>query len=184
MREMSMLRHVTATRSHKNNDTAKNLGQSMREMSMHRYVTATRSHKNNDTAKNLGQSTREDEYAQTCDSNGLLLWSHQWPFPAFSVKGRFVRNKDKLSIRINIIFWANFISPILRLSETMEISEIRVLMKYEFHRGATTRQAVANINSVFGIPMATKSTVARWFQKFRSEISTCLMNHVVDPRLR
>ncbi|GFT10400.1 hypothetical protein NPIL_455991, partial [Nephila pilipes] len=48
-----------------------------------------------------------------------------------------------------------------RLSETMEISEIRVLMKYEFHRGATTRQAVTNINSVFGIQVATNATVAR-----------------------
>ncbi|GFS69814.1 mariner-7 protein [Nephila pilipes] len=55
-----------------------------------------------------------------------------------------------------------------RLSETMEISEIRVLMKYEFHRGATTRQAVANINSVFGIQVATNATVARRFKKFRS----------------
>ncbi|GFT73497.1 planarian mariner-8 gene [Nephila pilipes] len=50
----------------------------------------------------------------------------------------------------------------------MEISEIRVLMKYEFHRGATARQAVANINSVFGIQVATNATVARWFKKFRS----------------
>ncbi|GFT73398.1 mariner-7 protein [Nephila pilipes] len=50
----------------------------------------------------------------------------------------------------------------------MEISEIRVLMKYEFHRGATTRQAVANINSVFGIQVATNATVARCFKKFRS----------------
>ncbi|CAK9826066.1 Histone-lysine N-methyltransferase SETMAR [Anthophora retusa] len=50
----------------------------------------------------------------------------------------------------------------------MEISEIRVLMKYEFHRGATTRQAVFNINSVFGIQVATNATVARWFKKFRS----------------
>ncbi|GFU21154.1 mariner-1 protein, partial [Nephila pilipes] len=53
-----------------------------------------------------------------------------------------------------------------RLSETMEISEIRVLMKYEFHRGATTRQTVTNNNSVFGIQEATKATVARWFKKF------------------
>lgn len=50
----------------------------------------------------------------------------------------------------------------------MEISEIRVLMKYEFHRGATTRQAVSNINSVFGIQVATNATVSRWFKKFRS----------------
>ncbi|GFT43873.1 dynein regulatory complex subunit 5 [Nephila pilipes] len=50
----------------------------------------------------------------------------------------------------------------------MEISEIRVLMKYEFHRGATTRQAVANINSVFGIQVATNATVARRLKKFRS----------------
>ncbi|GFT45264.1 histone-lysine N-methyltransferase SETMAR, partial [Nephila pilipes] len=41
-------------------------------------------------------------------------------------------------------------------------------MKYEFHRGATTRQAVADINSVFGIQVATNATVARWFKKFRS----------------
>ncbi|GFU49913.1 histone-lysine N-methyltransferase SETMAR [Nephila pilipes] len=50
----------------------------------------------------------------------------------------------------------------------MEISEIRVLMKYEFLRGATTRQAVVNINSVFSIQVATNATVARWFKKFRS----------------
>ncbi|GFU12114.1 histone-lysine N-methyltransferase SETMAR, partial [Nephila pilipes] len=55
-----------------------------------------------------------------------------------------------------------------RLSEIMEISEIRLLMKYEFHRGATTRQTVANINSVFGIQVATNATVARWFKKFCS----------------
>ncbi|GFT37864.1 histone-lysine N-methyltransferase SETMAR [Nephila pilipes] len=41
-------------------------------------------------------------------------------------------------------------------------------MKYEFHRGTTTRQAVGNINSVFGIQVATNATVARWFKKFRS----------------
>ncbi|GFT14593.1 planarian mariner-8 gene [Nephila pilipes] len=41
-------------------------------------------------------------------------------------------------------------------------------MKYEFHRGITTRQAVANINSVFSIQVATNATVARWFKKFRS----------------
>ncbi|GFU50352.1 planarian mariner-8 gene [Nephila pilipes] len=41
-------------------------------------------------------------------------------------------------------------------------------MKYEFHRGATTRQAVANINSVFIIQVTTNATVARWFKKFRS----------------
>ncbi|GFT80878.1 histone-lysine N-methyltransferase SETMAR [Nephila pilipes] len=52
----------------------------------------------------------------------------------------------------------------------MEISKIRVLMKYEFHRGATTRQAVANNNSVFGIQVATKATVARWFKKFCSGV--------------
>ncbi|GFS28331.1 mariner-7 protein [Nephila pilipes] len=50
----------------------------------------------------------------------------------------------------------------------MEISEICVLMKYEFHRGATTRQAVANINCVFGIQVATNATVVRWLKKFRS----------------
>jgi len=50
----------------------------------------------------------------------------------------------------------------------MENSEIRVLMKYEFHRGATTRQAVDNINSVFPTQVATNATVARWFKKFRS----------------
>ncbi|GFT94038.1 mariner-7 protein [Nephila pilipes] len=50
----------------------------------------------------------------------------------------------------------------------MKISEIRVLMKYEFHRGATTRQAVPNINSVFGIQVAANATVARWLKKFRS----------------
>ncbi|GFS69317.1 histone-lysine N-methyltransferase SETMAR, partial [Nephila pilipes] len=55
-----------------------------------------------------------------------------------------------------------------RLSEIMEISEIHLLMKYEFHRGAITRQTVANINSVFGIQMATNTTVARWLKKFRS----------------
>ncbi|GFT25148.1 mariner-1 protein [Nephila pilipes] len=47
----------------------------------------------------------------------------------------------------------------------MEISEIRVLMKYEFHHATTTRQAVANIN---GIQVATNATVVRWFKKFRS----------------
>ncbi|GFT50227.1 histone-lysine N-methyltransferase SETMAR, partial [Nephila pilipes] len=51
----------------------------------------------------------------------------------------------------------------------MEISEIRVLMKYEFYRGATIRQAIASINSVIGIQVATNATVARWFKKFRSE---------------
>ncbi|GFS64588.1 mariner-7 protein [Nephila pilipes] len=50
----------------------------------------------------------------------------------------------------------------------MEISEIRLLKKYEFHRGATTRQAVANINSAFPILVATNATVARWLKKFRS----------------
>ncbi|GFS43808.1 mariner-7 protein [Nephila pilipes] len=50
----------------------------------------------------------------------------------------------------------------------MEISEIRVLMKYEFHHGATTRQAVAKINSVIGIQVVTNYTIARWFKKFRS----------------
>ncbi|GFS88341.1 planarian mariner-8 gene [Nephila pilipes] len=45
----------------------------------------------------------------------------------------------------------------------MEISEIHVLMKYEFHRGATTQQAVANINNVFGIQVATNATIARNF---------------------
>ncbi|GFS29180.1 planarian mariner-8 gene [Nephila pilipes] len=50
----------------------------------------------------------------------------------------------------------------------MKISEIRVLMKYEFYRGATTWQAVVNINNVFGIQVATNVTVARWFKKFRS----------------
>ncbi|GFT55253.1 planarian mariner-8 gene [Nephila pilipes] len=50
----------------------------------------------------------------------------------------------------------------------MEINEIRVLMKDEFHRGATTRHAVANINSVFGIQVATNATVAHWLKKFRS----------------
>ncbi|GFU06870.1 histone-lysine N-methyltransferase SETMAR [Nephila pilipes] len=52
----------------------------------------------------------------------------------------------------------------------MEISDIRVLMKYEFHLGATTRQTVANINRVFGIQVATNATVARWFKKFRSGV--------------
>ncbi|GFS88164.1 hypothetical protein NPIL_178231 [Nephila pilipes] len=61
----------------------------------------------------------------------------------------------------------NFFSNFKRLSETMEISEICLLMKYEFHRGATTWQAVANINSVFGIQMVTNATVAHWFKKFR-----------------
>ncbi|GFS92863.1 hypothetical protein NPIL_521421 [Nephila pilipes] len=46
----------------------------------------------------------------------------------------------------------------MRLSETMEISEIRVLMKYEFHRGATARQAVANIISAFAILVAANAT--------------------------
>ncbi|GFT35253.1 histone-lysine N-methyltransferase SETMAR [Nephila pilipes] len=50
----------------------------------------------------------------------------------------------------------------------MEISEIRVLMKYEFLRRDTTRQAVTNISSVFIIQVATNATVARWFKKFRS----------------
>ncbi|GFT64897.1 histone-lysine N-methyltransferase SETMAR [Nephila pilipes] len=50
----------------------------------------------------------------------------------------------------------------------MEISEIRVLMKYELPCGSTTRQTVANSNSVFGIQVATNATVARWFKKFRS----------------
>ncbi|GFS76358.1 mariner-7 protein [Nephila pilipes] len=62
----------------------------------------------------------------------------------------------------------SLLSPSLRrLSETMEISEIRVLMKYEFLCGATTRQALANINSEFGIQVATNTTVACWFKKFR-----------------
>ncbi|GFU14299.1 hypothetical protein NPIL_619431 [Nephila pilipes] len=60
------------------------------------------------------------------------------------------------------------ISSALRLSEIMEISEICMLMKYEFHLGATTWQAIANINSVSGIQVATNATVARWFKKFRS----------------
>ncbi|GFT74242.1 mariner-7 protein [Nephila pilipes] len=50
----------------------------------------------------------------------------------------------------------------------MEISKIRVFMKYELHRGATTRQAVVNINSVFGIQVATNATVVRWRKEFRS----------------
>jgi len=41
-------------------------------------------------------------------------------------------------------------------------------MKYEFHRGATTRQAVDNINSVFPTRVATNATIARWFKRFRS----------------
>ncbi|GFS96826.1 hypothetical protein NPIL_621371 [Nephila pilipes] len=61
----------------------------------------------------------------------------------------------------------------------MEISEIRVLMKYEFLRGATTRQAVANINSVFIIQVATNATAAHWLKKFRSSdfdlSNECLM---------
>ncbi|GFS53395.1 hypothetical protein NPIL_386071, partial [Nephila pilipes] len=55
-----------------------------------------------------------------------------------------------------------------RLSDTMEISEIRVMMKYEFHRGATARQTVANIDSAFAILVATNATVNRWHKKFRS----------------
>ncbi|GFU55604.1 histone-lysine N-methyltransferase SETMAR [Nephila pilipes] len=50
----------------------------------------------------------------------------------------------------------------------MEINEIRVLKKYEFHHGAITRQTVSNINSVFGIQVATNATVALWFKKFHS----------------
>ncbi|GFT90108.1 planarian mariner-8 gene [Nephila pilipes] len=50
----------------------------------------------------------------------------------------------------------------------MEISEIRELMKYEFHRRATTRQAVDNISSVFGIQVDTNATVAHWLKKFLS----------------
>ncbi|GFS66850.1 mariner-7 protein [Nephila pilipes] len=50
----------------------------------------------------------------------------------------------------------------------MEINEIRVLMKYEFLRGATTRQEVANINNVFIIEVATNATVACRLKKFRS----------------
>ncbi|GFT34299.1 mariner-1 protein [Nephila pilipes] len=50
----------------------------------------------------------------------------------------------------------------------MEIKDIRVLMKYEFHRSATTRLAVANINSVFGIQVATNATVAHRLKTFRS----------------
>jgi [histone H3]-lysine36 N-dimethyltransferase SETMAR len=50
----------------------------------------------------------------------------------------------------------------------MEISEIRILMKYEFHRGATTRQAVGNINSVYPTQAVTQTTVAHWFKRFRS----------------
>ncbi|GFU47368.1 hypothetical protein NPIL_156211 [Nephila pilipes] len=56
-------------------------------------------------------------------------------------------------------------------------------MKYEFHRRATTRQAVANINSVFDIQVATNVTVAHW-SNFVWEISTCLMSHGCDSRLR
>lgn len=33
---------------------------------------------------------------------------------------------------------------------------------------STTRQAASNIASVFGIQMATKATVVRWFTIFRS----------------
>ncbi|GFT02953.1 histone-lysine N-methyltransferase SETMAR [Nephila pilipes] len=55
-------------------------------------------------------------------------------------------------------------------------------MKYEFHRGTTTRQGVANINSVFGIQVATNATVALGLRNFVWEISTCLMNHLVDPK--
>ncbi|GFS87468.1 planarian mariner-8 gene [Nephila pilipes] len=57
---------------------------------------------------------------------------------------------------------------IRRLSETMVISEIRVLLKFEFHRGATSRQVVSNINSAFTILVATNATVVRWLKKFRS----------------
>lgn len=49
----------------------------------------------------------------------------------------------------------------------MEISAIRVCMKYEFHRGGRPRQAVANINSVFGMQVSTNATAACWFKKFR-----------------
>ncbi|GFU55668.1 manirer-2 protein [Nephila pilipes] len=41
-------------------------------------------------------------------------------------------------------------------------------MKYEFQRRATTWQAVANINIVFAIIVATNATVVHWLKKFRS----------------
>lgn len=50
----------------------------------------------------------------------------------------------------------------------MQNSEIRVLMKYEFHRGTTTAQTARNINDVFGTEVVSQQTVSRWFDKFRS----------------
>lgn len=50
----------------------------------------------------------------------------------------------------------------------MQTSEIRVVMKYEFHRGTTAAQTARNINDVFGIGITTKHTTSRWFKKFAS----------------
>ncbi|XP_066246332.1 histone-lysine N-methyltransferase SETMAR-like [Euwallacea similis] len=66
-----------------------------------------------------------------------------------------------LKIIENFHFYKNFCAA-------MQNSEIRVLMKYEFHRGTTTAQTARNINDVFGTEVTSQQTVSRWFMKFRS----------------
>jgi histone-lysine N-methyltransferase SETMAR len=50
----------------------------------------------------------------------------------------------------------------------MEKSDIRVILKYEFHRGTTAAQTARNINEVFGTQVVNERTVRDWFVKFRS----------------
>lgn len=51
----------------------------------------------------------------------------------------------------------------------MDISEIRVIMKYEFLRRTTASQTARNINEVFGSLVTTQQTVSNWFTKFRKD---------------
>ncbi|GFU07820.1 hypothetical protein NPIL_93731 [Nephila pilipes] len=59
-----------------------------------------------------------------------------------------------------------------RFRETAEISQNPWCCdgSMSSHRGTTTRQAVANNNSVFGIQVATKRLYLRWFKKFCSGV--------------
>lgn len=51
----------------------------------------------------------------------------------------------------------------------MDISEIRVIMKYEFLRKTSASQTAENINAVFGTRVTTQQTVSNWFSKFRKD---------------
>ena len=57
----------------------------------------------------------------------------------------------------------------------MEKSKIRIVMEYEFRRKSTIGQTVRNMKDVFGDDAPNKSTISRWFEKFRSG-DFCLEN--------